>query len=611
MLLATTQVVGNLGAVLAIVMPVEFEVLLYYFRSLSRFDIISFVQLGCISDGGYITSLLSNILMILMVVLAVSFLYFYQKSKCEHEDYGKHDKEHEKHLEELFGRIDVDGNGITAAEVAHILKKCDPAVDANKQVLKMFKKADANKSGSISSVALLQIMVDCNMDPNDDNPAAKELFEAVGGEGDGEINFDEFHSLLVQSREDKVDDDAKKLVAKADKSETGRLNFQEFLDAVVDHADADKDGTVDFQVLVRKKALADVRDVASGRLFLLVFLLYPSVTNKIFEGLSCRSLGEDKSVLYVDYSIDCGSLEYYTLAILCLALVVIWPIGLPSGLLYYMWKEKDDIKKQDADTLQKFSFVLGDYDAEHWYWEVVELSRKLILTGIIGLFQRGSIAQVVAATMLSFFFFAITIREQPFQTKHLNIIKVVSEIQLFVILLVCCVLQTHHQGFAAEVVTPGDYGQLQVFATVAVMPITVYLLFKGLRYLDANLLSTQKPNTNIADIETPPSHNKRKKAKKVKKAKKAKKVKKAKSNKKEDQRHKYDNPLVADDDESATEDDEPAMEDDESTHYDIEGDNQQFSNPLVGEGDEPDDVKRFSATNDGSNMASKDDNGAD
>jgi hypothetical protein len=159
----------------------------------------------------------------------------------------------------------------------------------------------------------------------------------------------------------------------------------------------------------------------------------------------------------------------------------------------------------------------GDYDKEHWYWEVVELSklalraflvillarlaflfvyiwacvsvpesclvvqtgRKLILSGLISLFQRGSIAQTVLATMLSFAFFAIAYREQPFEATRLNVIKVCGEVQIFGILLCCVVLQTNEQGFARELVTPFYYGQFQVYLTMAVMPITAYLLVVG------------------------------------------------------------------------------------------------------------------------------------
>ena len=204
------------------------------------------------------------------------------------------------------------------------------------------------------------------------------------------------------------------------------------------------------------------------------------VLNKIFAGLSCRSLATDYSVLYADYSVDCGSVEYMTIFTTCLALVVIWPIGVPGTLLYMMWKEKADILSEDEDVLAKFGFALGDYNIRHWYWEVLELGRKLMLSGLIGLFQRGSIAQTVLATLVSFFFFAVTVRAQPFQSRHLNLIKVMSETQLFVILLCCVVLQTNEQGFATEVITEEDYGTIQVVATVMALPISVYMLLQSL-----------------------------------------------------------------------------------------------------------------------------------
>jgi hypothetical protein len=38
------------------------------------------------------------------------------------------------------------------------------------------------------------------------------------------------------------------------------------------------------------------------------------------------------------------------------------------------------------------------------YWEVVELSRKLVLSGLVGLVGRGTIAQSTACTFISFFY---------------------------------------------------------------------------------------------------------------------------------------------------------------------------------------------------------------
>ena len=52
--------------------------------------------------------------------------------------------------------------------------------------------------------------------------------------------------------------------------------------------------------------------------------------------------------------------------------------------------------------------------------KVVELGRKLILSGLIGVVGRGSVAQACVATMIGFFFFSISYKEQPFKKDALN-----------------------------------------------------------------------------------------------------------------------------------------------------------------------------------------------
>ena len=64
--------------------------------------------------------------------------------------------------------------------------------------------------------------------------------------------------------------------------------------------------------------------------------------------------------------------------------------------------------------------------------QVVELARKLLLAGLIGVAGRGSILQAVVATLISFAFFAVSFREMPFDTARLNLIKIISEFQMWV-----------------------------------------------------------------------------------------------------------------------------------------------------------------------------------
>ena len=67
--------------------------------------------------------------------------------------------------------------------------------------------------------------------------------------------------------------------------------------------------------------------------------------------------------------------------------------------------------------------------------QVVELSRKLIMSGLLGLVGRGSIGQAVLAVVLAFVFFAAAFKFQPFECGRLNFFKICSEAQLFGVLV--------------------------------------------------------------------------------------------------------------------------------------------------------------------------------
>lgn len=203
---------------------------------------------------------------------------------------------------------------------------------------------------------------------------------------------------------------------------------------------------------------------------------YPALTNKIFEGLSCRTIGENAAVLAVDYGMDCHSSTYRGLQLVLGLLVIIWPVGVPASLFFELYNKRDLILAKDPKTLERYAFALDDYKLEYWYWEVVELARKLILTGIIALIGRGTVAQAVMATFVAFFFFALAVKAQPFHSEHLNQLKMFCEAQLFAVLLIIVVLQTDQKGLSTQSIRADEYGTAQVVLVLAVVPAVVILI---------------------------------------------------------------------------------------------------------------------------------------
>ena len=104
-------------------------------------------------------------------------------------------------------------------------------------------------------------------------------------------------------------------------------------------------------------------------------------------------------------------------------------------------------------------------------------------TGLIGLVGRGTVLQTLLATIISFMFCALSFREMPLRTRRLNVVKVLSELQLFVILLVCMILRTEKNGFVGEWLQQNGYGLCQLVATVAIVPATLFVVGQRVRDL--------------------------------------------------------------------------------------------------------------------------------
>ena len=93
------------------------------------------------------------------------------------------------------------------------------------------------------------------------------------------------------------------------------------------------------------------------------------------------------------------------------------------------------------------------------------MTRKLILSGVIGLAGRGTVAQSASAMLISFYFFAISFKQQPFEKPTLNRIKAFSEFQIFAILAVCVIIQAASAGAdfdSEEALTMDGYGALLI-----------------------------------------------------------------------------------------------------------------------------------------------------
>jgi hypothetical protein len=331
----------------------------------------------------------------------------------------------------------------------------------------------------------------------------RTLFEKFDTSGDAVIGHEELAQIIGEMDPTADPATVASMFADADKDGGGQISFEEFADAVIGVTDksskskstkskSSADGGHSLAKVAIAKAMAMAKATAIGHTFLLIFLVYPPETNNIFEAFHCREIGPGVAVLIVDHTVLCQdggaiTVEYAAISSFASLCVLAWPIGMPALLFFFMWRARPKIFAGDEDTLKLFDFVIGDYTAQCWYWELVELGRKLVLAGLIGMLGRGTVGQIVVAQFVSFFFFALQIWAQPFKESMLNWVKAFSEFVIFGVLLVATVQQVHATEFEADPDFPDmsieDYGRFQAGLCLALLPVTVFFMFTHIRDL--------------------------------------------------------------------------------------------------------------------------------
>jgi hypothetical protein len=94
-----------------------------------------------------------------------------------------------------------------------------------------------------------------------------------------------------------------------------------------------------------------IRADAVSRVFLLIFLLYPGLTRKLFAAFACRRIEDGMSVLHIDYNVECDT-TIFVRVLGAGSLVLIWSIGLPALLFFMMFRVRKQIFEDDEVCLQ-------------------------------------------------------------------------------------------------------------------------------------------------------------------------------------------------------------------------------------------------------------------
>ena len=143
--------------------------------------------------------------------------------------------------------------------------------------------------------------------------------------------------------------------------------------------------------------VSQTKEIVYRNLFFVMYVTYLSTCSKTANvlPLACRDLCRNEkeemcySYLKADYTIKCQGQKYNHL--LPMAYIsTAYIIALPLTLFTFLWRQRTAIFARNTGTsryrgsstevMAGLSFTFENYKTHSWYWELVEMSRKVILT---------------------------------------------------------------------------------------------------------------------------------------------------------------------------------------------------------------------------------------
>ena len=139
----------------------------------------------------------------------------------------------------------------------------------------------------------------------------------------------------------------------------------------------------------------------------------------------------------LDASIECGTDEHGSVTELAFGLIALWPAGsliLFISLLVACYKPLQ-AKTPNALT-RATAFLHREYEKTWYWWEAVELARKLVLTGFVLLIpeERAFVRLVVATLICSCYAVALAV-VRPYKRVEDNVVAVATSLVLLLLFL--------------------------------------------------------------------------------------------------------------------------------------------------------------------------------
>jgi hypothetical protein len=221
---------------------------------------------------------------------------------------------------------------------------------------------------------------------------------------------------------------------------------------------------------------------------MLAFFLYPMISAGLLKLYHCREV-ENTAFMHIDYRIKCYDKEWEWYAMTGAVFFLFYVVGIPAVLTYMLYVYRDalfDTKHPSHRYAQScFGFLVKDYTSHAWFWELTMMCQKFFLTAVIIFIESGTVSQLAAGFLISFFFLTLLLQTDAYHESNNQLMQMGSMLCITLTML-CGILykldfETEDENGETEPLGKMFIDVLIVFINLGVMCLFLYLMIHGLR----------------------------------------------------------------------------------------------------------------------------------
>ena len=239
------------------------------------------------------------------------------------------------------------------------------------------------------------------------------------------------------------------------------------------------------------------------------FLLCPTVSKGIFDTWDCTKYELDgadvRTFLNADLQIVCGGNdypeEYNTITTIAYFFLLLWPIGMPLIFFLVLFPNREALRQRRSTRMvQATAFLHKEYDPTFYWWEIVTLTQRLVLTGWVLLIPvENEIWRFFFGLLTAFGYLSLIQFVQPYKRKGLNTLAIAAQFSLVCVFLGGAFIKLF-SGDGADV---NDDSVLTIVGIMVAFNFSVLIMFVTLAAIQFSISSVLPSVRLVANGQVP------------------------------------------------------------------------------------------------------------